>query len=335
MRRDQGAQFDKDYFPLDVQTLRLDVTTNFSLFMMRGKGKPVLYRGKNTQFTGEALDNLRRNNVDQLLVPAEDWEEYQKYLAENLSEMVDDPNVPTETKCEVAYEAASQVMEETLSEDFNAERFEEVTKKVFEPMTKVMLGSSDAVKKFVNLTSQDYTLYAKAVNMSILGMLMVRKFLGVNDSKYLMDLGAGFLLCDISKMNWPDEISKRRGTLLPEEWEIVKRHPLESLELVKEVPLSKEARTIIEQHHERMDGTGYPKGLKGDEIHVLAKIASLADTFSAMNMKRPFADHKKTFDALKIIKNEMLGHLDMDLFSQFVQLFSEGNPLEKLKTPHP
>ena len=333
MRSDQGEQVDQDYFPLDVQTLRLDVTTNFALFMKRGKGKPVLYRGKNTQFTGEILDNLRRNNVEQLWVPAEDWEEYQKYLTENLNAMVDDPNIPTETKCEVAYEAANKVMEEAFSEEFNSEKFEDAAKKVFEPMTKVMLGGSDAVKKFVNLTSQDYSLYAKAVNMSLLGMLMVRKIMGVTDPKYLIDLGAGFLLCDISKMNWPEEISKRRGILLPEEWELVRKHPLESLEMVRDVPLSNEARIIIEQHHERVDGTGYPKGLKGNEIHQLAKIASLADAFSALNMKRPFADHKKTFEALQTIKTEMIGHVDLDLFAQFVQLFSQGNPLDKMKKP--
>ncbi len=325
------ATADGDYFALDVQTLRLDVTTNFALYIKRGHAKPVLYRGNNTAFTSQVLDNLRRNHVDQLWVHKDDWEHYQEYLAENLSEMVDDPNVPEGTKCEIAYDAATNAMEHALEAgEIDAQKMAEVTDKVFEPLTKVMLGSQDAVKKFIALTKQDYSIYTKAVNVCVLGMLMVRKIMGINDPKRLIEIGAGFLLCDIGKTSWPKEILDRRGVLLPEEWNIVKEHPLSALDLLKDIPLTEEAKVIIAQHHERADGSGYPKGLKGDEIHDLAKIASLADAFVALNSKRPFADRKKTFDALTVIRDEMQGHVDPELFAQFVQLFSKGNPLDKV-----
>lgn len=324
-----------DFFSLDVQTLRLDATTNFPLYMKRGKGKPVLYRGADTQFTGAILDNLRRNDVTSLFVPSECWDEYRDYLADNLADLADDPSVPTETKCEVAYEAATTVMEEMFAGPPKEEDLKKATKKIFEPMTKVMVGSNDAIKKLVALTSKDSALYAKSVNVCLLGMLMVRKILGIAEPKRLMEIGTGFLLCDISKLNWPDEILRRRGTLLPEEWEIVKQHPQESLDMLKDVPLSDEAKIIILQHHERADGSGYPKGLKGNKIHTLATIASFADAFAALNSERPFADARITYDALHVIKSEMLAHVDTELFAQFVQLFSAGNPLKTVSMEEP
>lgn len=321
----------EDYFPLDIETLRLDGTTNFPLYMKRGSGKPVLYRGKNTQFTGEALDSLRRNDVPFLYVPNECKAEYLEYLKENLADVVDDPDVAVETKCEVAYEAAVGAAEELFTLEPDQEKLAKATKLVFEPMTKVMLDGPEAIKKLVALTRKDYTLYSKAVNMCLLGMLMVRKSLGIAKPKQLMEIGCGFLLCDIAKVHWPDEMLKRDGSLQPGEWEIVKRHPEEALKILEHIRLTDEAKVVIAQHHERIDGSGYPKGLKGDDVHELARIASVADTFSALNSERPFADARKTFDALEIIRNEMLHNLDLELFAQFVHLFSTGDPLAKLR----
>ncbi|MFH1743600.1 MAG: HD domain-containing phosphohydrolase [bacterium] len=324
---------DEDFLPLDVSTLRLDVTTKFALYMKRGDAKPVLYRGKNTQFTSDVLDNLRRNNVTYLYVSAEDSDEYHEYLTENFSDMLEDPTVPLETKCELGYEATSRVIEDAFEAEPDPEKLANTTEKIIGPLAKTLIGSGEAVKKFVSLTSQDDVVYKKSLNMFMLGILLVRKMLGIRDNKQLTEIGLGFLFCDLAMTKWPTEILRRRGALLPEEWEVVKRHPEKALELLQEYPLSEEARIIIAQHHERSDGSGYPKGLKGDEIHVLAKIAALVETFAALNSNRPFANQRKTFDALSLIKDEMINHVGMDLFAHFVQIFSVGNPLQKLRGP--
>jgi HD-GYP domain-containing protein (c-di-GMP phosphodiesterase class II) len=75
------------------------------------------------------------------------------------------------------------------------------------------------------------------------------------------------------------------------------------------------------QHHERVDGKGYPKRLRGNEIHIYAKICSVADVFDALVSKRPFKAQLKPFEALKIMKDEMLDHFEADVFEKFVLLF--------------
>jgi len=109
------------------------------------------------------------------------------------------------------------------------------------------------------------------------------------------------LLHDIGKIDIPDDILKKPSRLTKEEFKIIKRHPVKGAELVRDTFLE-QISSIIEQHHERIDGSGYPYGLKGDEILLEAKILGVADSFDAMTSKRPYREAieiKKALDELK------------------------------------
>jgi HD-GYP domain-containing protein (c-di-GMP phosphodiesterase class II) len=95
------------------------------------------------------------------------------------------------------------------------------------------------------------------------------------------------LLHDIGKMGIPSQILKKTGPLTPEEWEEIRKHPSAGRAIIEKTFL-KNAGPIIEQHHERYDGTGYPLGLKGDEILIEARIISVVDAFDAMSSERPY-----------------------------------------------
>jgi HD-GYP domain-containing protein (c-di-GMP phosphodiesterase class II) len=85
--------------------------------------------------------------------------------------------------------------------------------------------------------------------------------------------------------------------------------------------ITEESRLIVLQHHERHNGTGYPKKLRGDDIHIYGRICSVADVFDALVSKRPYKTQKTPFDALRIMKEEMLDHFHKDVFQTFVLLF--------------
>ena len=86
--------------------------------------------------------------------------------------------------------------------------------------------------------------------------------------------------------------------------------------------LSKEAKFIVMQHHERHNGKGYPNGLQGDEIHVYSKICCIADAFDALTAKRPYKKELSAFESLKIMQKDMRNEFDPYFFEQFVMLFS-------------
>jgi HD-GYP domain-containing protein (c-di-GMP phosphodiesterase class II) len=323
MAEDPAQSGSGEFLALDVATLRRDVETRFALHLRTPDGKFVLYRGTNTRITSEIFENLLQNRVSQLWIASADRAGYEEYVAEHLAAMVDDASVPVESKCRAAFSAASGAMKHVFDGDASPTVITATTEKIVGPMAKIMIGERGAATHLVALTTTDYALYAKAVNVSILGMLLVQKILDIDDPKRLLEIGAGFLLFDLAKKNWPKELRERPGPLTPEEWEIVKRHPREALEMLKGFPLSLEAKLIISQHHERADGRGYPHGIRGTEIHPFATIAALADSFVAMTSDRPFARRLTTFQALHRLRAEMRGRVDPDVFGNFVTLFAK------------
>jgi HD-GYP domain-containing protein (c-di-GMP phosphodiesterase class II) len=82
-----------------------------------------------------------------------------------------------------------------------------------------------------------------------------------------------------------------------------------------------ECRLIIMQHHEQHDGSGYPRRLRGNEIHIYGKICSVADVFDALVSKRPHKTQINPFEALKFMKEEMFDHFSKDIFEKFVLPF--------------
>ena len=112
--------------------------------------------------------------------------------------------------------------------------------------------------------------------------------LGIRDEKVLDNIRKGALLHDVGKIAIPDSILKKPGRLSDQEWVKIRLHPALGYGLVKEIKLVKEAGNIILCHHERFDGTGYPEGLKREEIPLEARGFALADALDAITSHRPY-----------------------------------------------
>ncbi|MBN2861495.1 MAG: HD domain-containing protein, partial [Sphaerochaetaceae bacterium] len=108
------------------------------------------------------------------------------------------------------------------------------------------------------------------------------------DQDSLQDLTLGGLLHDIGKIETPQEILSKPGQLNAEEFSLVKRHPFTGYSIIKDAMVSDNVKRIVLEHHEREDGSGYPNGLHGDDIHYLSKIIAVADVISAMRSHRPY-----------------------------------------------
>ncbi|MGZ7065409.1 MAG: HD-GYP domain-containing protein [Candidatus Aminicenantales bacterium] len=112
--------------------------------------------------------------------------------------------------------------------------------------------------------------------------------LGIQDPKTLDNIRRGALLHDAGKIAIPDAILKKPGPLTAQEWEKIKRHPALGYGLIKDVKLVREVGNIILCHHEKFDGTGYPRGLKKAAIPLEARIFAVADTLDAITSHRPY-----------------------------------------------
>lgn len=118
----------------------------------------------------------------------------------------------------------------------------------------------------------------------------------------LKDIKMGALLHDIGKIGVPDSILNKPGPLSPEEFEIMKKHPEAGAKMVESIPFLKQAIPYILCHHERHDGSGYPKGLKGDDIPYPGRLLAVVDTIDAITSDRPYRKGKTLREAIEEIK---------------------------------
>lgn len=138
-------------------------------------------------------------------------------------------------------------------------------------------------------------------------------------------------LHDIGKINIDTEILITAKKLTDEQWSKLRRHPTDSAKMVREIGCNEEIASIVEQHHERVDGKGYPNGLKGDEICYPARILAIADSFDAMTNSRPY-NRKKTFEeAYAELRKCSNTQFDPQLVQQFIEAIENERKLQKSK----
>lgn len=137
---------------------------------------------------------------------------------------------------------------------------------------------------------------------------------------------------DIGKIGIPDRILLKPGKLNNKEWEIMKRHTLFGENILKGSKSSfiKLGRTIALTHHEKWDGSGYPNGLKRDEIPIEGRIAALADVFDALTSKRPYKEAFTNEKAYSILKENRGSHFDPELVDVFFDLEEKIIEIQKL-----
>jgi len=134
-------------------------------------------------------------------------------------------------------------------------------------------------------------------------------------------LHVGALLHDIGKIGVPDNILKKVGTLTGDEYEAVKKHPGLGYDIVKDMPFPTGIKNIILHHHEMYDGSGYPDGLKGEEIPLIVRIFSIMDAYESLVGKRPYRDPLDTGAALEMMKKASGRQFDPDLLDKFISCF--------------
>ncbi len=212
-------------------------------------------------------------------------------------------------------QAVKRVMEDVMSgKEIEKGPVEEVVDNIIDSVIR----NQDALVGLGRLRKVDEYTYTHSMGVCVL-MVSFGRYLGF-DSLLLREVGLGALMHDIGKTKVPFEILNKNGTLSEEEYEIIKNHATYSRDLLSETSgISETAIITAYEHHERIDGTGYPQGLTGDKISEYGRAIAIADVYDAITSDRCYQRKIQPTKALRMLYEWSEFHYDSDLVQKFIR----------------
>lgn len=280
--------------------------SNVSIFknLMKRQGiekVKILYLEEPVKEVKIDLPKKNENPVDKII--EEEIEEFKKEFESAVNKIQD----------QILSESSdTSTLRAILDETLNLKKGRHIN--VFQLMQKVK-GQAD--QTFSHCYSVSLSSYA------------IGKWMGLDDEK-LKDLTISAILSDIGKTSVPDSILMKPGKLSEDEYMETQKHVIYSLELLKSYDLEEEIKEGILYHHERVDGSGYPKGLTGNQIPLFSKIIGIADVFVALTSSRPHREKLNPFEAITIMEREFMDKLDIVILTEFFKRVGNsyiGNPV--------
>lgn len=310
-----------DFFSIPLATLRIDVVTDFDLYLDVPDRAPVLYRQSRMPFTDEVCRRLKSVRVDHLLVLKEQRDAYNLYVESYLGEILKDERVPLDDRSGMLYESSKQVMRQAMS-DPRAGNLLVRASQLVENSTSFLRNQRTALRSLMRLTSHDYYTYTHSVNVFMFSLALAQR-LG-RDEQSVREFGLGALLHDIGKSRIDLSIVNCRGKLDDAQWQEMRKHPEFGHAILVEMGVSSEVvLDVTRHHHEKLPGNGYPDGLEGEQISQWSRILTICDIFDALTTRRSYKDALTSFPGLKLMRDEMAEEIDMDVFRVFVAMLGE------------
>jgi putative nucleotidyltransferase with HDIG domain len=228
---------------------------------------------------------------------------------------------PTKEKAAVLYQCATGIAEGVFKNPTSSEALVR-SKKVVSHTMDLLAKDSSAFLEMISLSSHDYYTYTHCVNVMTFTISLLSSLGHGKDRKILEEAAIGAFLHDIGKAKVPLEVLNKPGPLTADEWKIMKKHPEYGMDLLGNKTVPPRSKDIILQHHEKINGIGYPYGLKGDQIPIVSQVVSLCDAYDAMTTNRCYSKARTPFEAFKIITQDMKGHFTGELVASFIQLLN-------------
>jgi len=310
----------QDYFSVQLCNLILDTVLAFDLFLPpENDASPVLYRHRDLQFSEEDRARLIDHQVEQLLISMDQEHLYQAYMEDNVARALTDVHLTLSEKTSILYTTACEMVRGFLSDPMTSELVPRTRKMVRTTMGHLQTDP-EAFSSYLSTTSPTYTTQSHSTNVALY-TLQLAITTGITDDQLLEDIGVGAFLHDIGKCRIPARILNKPGKLDAHEWRTMRKHTVWGCQILSLHGLwSPIAMTITRDHHEKLDGSGYPFGKKAEELPEYVRMATICDVFDAISTTRSYKEGIPSFNALETMKNEMTAQLDRRLFAQFIQM---------------
>jgi len=341
----------RQFFPISLHHLEPNEGYPFDLYAVI-ENRYVLIRPKGSSFSAEKILQFMEKKHNKLFIPLSQRNAWNGYLSQRI--------LKSDTSSQEKAMAIKETAWNHVADLYTNENLRSVVQDCHGLVsTMIDFISSDETGLFnlLRLSAHDHYTYNHSLNVAIYAIALAQRIFP-GDDEMIFKAGLGGLLHDIGKRNVDPKIINKPGKLTEKEWEIMKKHPAwgksflvdalgkpitpssvsEKLEGTSEtqpntnsVPVSildgleelpPEVISVVYQHHESCDGSGYPENASKEEISALAKIGALADVYDALTTDRSYSKARRPQEAIELMVDKMAHRFDPEMFGLFKKAFS-------------
>lgn len=310
-----------EFIPLPIGQLFPNMPGGFSVYLRHGESH-TLFARNGELFTARHRAILAEYGVETVYMHRSEQDRYRKYLRRALPAALLGSDMSLQEKSAVFYHNCCDIVRTLIRDRLPqgvSERYGRQLSAYVRDSVE-FLTTEAGLARVARLMAHDYEVYSHGVHVFVYTVFLLQS-LGLPGT-CIVQAGVGALLHDAGKEEVPLAILKKPGRLTPEEFLAVREHPELGLRLCRSLSLSRLAKECIFMHHEKLDGRGYPRGLSGEAIPVHARAVALADVYDALTSNRIYAPAVRPYEALRIMRYDMTGSFDAELYRRFVLLLS-------------
>ncbi|MCB0363321.1 MAG: HD domain-containing protein, partial [Bdellovibrionales bacterium] len=296
---------EQEFIKIRMASIHPSFPVPFDIFVWIN-GRHVHYLRGGDTLSASKIENFEKKAPDSFFIRIENRQDYKNYVHQQLNSDKLSPN----EKALILRESSFSLVEE-LFESPDVARALEESKAIIDQFVSFIDEEPDSMAYLIGLSSHDFYTYTHSLDVSIysLGLGKIASYQGDE----LKELGLGALFHDIGKRHVSVEIITKTGPLDDNEWAQMQRHPTYGLKILTEHNGSENLKACCFEHHESFLGNGYPQQLSGHEIHPMARIVAITDTYDALTTKRSYNLPMTPTDALEFMTKKLAGRYDKEL----------------------
>jgi HD-GYP domain-containing protein (c-di-GMP phosphodiesterase class II) len=306
------------YVAIPPGAIMPDILPEFKIFILAMDGTYILWAQEGNKVTYEQLAKLSEGGFSEVYVNIEDQFKYERYLEANLGNILESKWSSDDHKTAIFSKVSTNVVKTAVESSLGlgtmgAEAMQQTIRMVKNALIFIMEANS--MRALAKMIGHDYQTYEHATKVLWFTVAFLRNNLDIlkqiqpsfetSDKSQMVELlgqcGVSALLHDIGKAFISAEILNKTGPLTDVEWEIIKRHPFSGMAMLLDTDIPDFVKKAVLHHHEDFYGGGYPMGIAGQNISILARILRIIDTFEAMTSRRPYKAPIRPGEAVQIM----------------------------------
>jgi len=273
---------------------------------------PVLYRDAGYPLSEDRAQGLAEKCEDALFVRARDYASFSKDLVDTLEVTLDAESLPVTERFELMQCAVALEVEQSLRM-VSSNNYVAQTKSIGRQIVGLVNDNQVLPADLFDIVRHDHHTFVHVTNVAGYVTLLAKE-MSITDRKELEAIAVGGLLHDLGKRHIPRSVLNKTSALTPHEWEIIREHPQRGYEeLYNRDNIEHGQLMMTYQHHEHLNGNGYPVGITEEEIHPWAKMLAVVDVFDALTGQRPYRTPASCEEALDFLNSKAGTQFDQEI----------------------